>query len=144
MGKEKLISFEKELEHLKTYLWLEQIRFGAALNIEYDIEVSDFYVPSLSIQPLVENAVNHGIRMKKGGGTIVIQTKELSGEYQIIISDDGTGYIVGTIPADGRSHTGLENIKNRLQLICNGSCQIYSELGKGTTVIVHIPKGGMG
>lgn len=142
MGKEKLIPFDKELTHLETYLWLEQIRFGAALNIEYDIEVSDFYVPSLSVQPLVENAVKHGIRRKKGGGTVTIQTKELSDEYQIIISDDGAGYVVGTVPDDGRSHTGIENIKNRLQLICNGSCEITSEIGKGTTVIVHIPKGG--
>lgn len=140
MGKERTIVFEKELEHIKTYLWFEQLRFEDALNVEYDILVSDFSIPSLSIQPLVENAIKHGIRMKKGGGTVCIQTRELSEEYQIIVSDDGVGYEVGTIPEDGRSHTGIENIKARLHLICDGTCEIESKNGQGTTVTVHIPK----
>lgn len=140
MGKERTIVFEKELEHIKTYLWFEQFRFEDALNVEYDIQISDFSIPSLSIQPLVENAIKHGIRKKKGGGTVLIQTRELSVEYQIIVSDDGVGYEVGIIPEDGRSHTGIENIKARLKLICDGTCEIESKIGQGTTVTVHIPK----
>lgn len=143
LGKEKFISFEKELSHIQTYLWLEQVRFEGALNVEYDIGVMDFSLPSLSIQPIVENAVKHGIRKKKGGGTVWIMTKDLPDEYQIIVKDDGAGFIVGAKPDDKRSHIGLENIRKRLEILSNGSYQIESEPGKGTTVIVHIPKGGL-
>ena len=141
LGKEKYISFEKELHHIENYLWLESVRFEDSLRVEYDIQVSDFSLPSLSIQPLVENAVKHGIRGKKGGGTVTITTRETETEYLVIVADDGAGYETGTLPDDGRSHVGIENIRNRLKLLCGGSCEIESAVGKGTTATVHIPKG---
>lgn len=140
MGKERYISFEKELQHIETYLWLEQIRFEGALSVEYDIQVSDFRLPSLAIQPLVENAVKHGIRKKKGGGTVKISTQETESEYQITIEDDGAGYDVNAVQTDGRSHIGIENVRKRLDILCGGSCDINSVLGAGTIVRVHIPK----
>lgn len=140
LGKERYINFEKELQHIKTYLWIEQVRFEEALNVEYDIKVSDFKIPSLSIQPIVENAVKHGIRGKKGGGTVRLETKESENEYQIVVSDDGIGYNVGTVPEDGKSHIGIDNIQKRLMLLCDGICEINSEPGKGTIVTVRIPK----
>lgn len=140
MGKDKYIHFEKELEHIKNYLWLESVRFEDSLHVVYDIQVSDFHLPSLSIQPLVENAVKHGIRKKKGGGTVTLRTRETETEYLVIVEDDGAGFEAGTISNDGRSHVGIENIKTRLDLLCGGECEIRSTIGEGTTATVHIPK----
>jgi len=70
------VPLEAELEHLKKYLYIEKLRFGKKLNVEYDIQATDFKVPLLSIQPLVENAVKHGVGIKKKGGTVTISSKQ--------------------------------------------------------------------
>lgn len=141
LGKDKIISFDKELEHIKTYLWLEKVRFEDALNIRYEIETTDFAVPSLIVQPIVENAVKHGIHPKDDGGTVTIRTYENSQNYVIVVADDGVGFDVNEKNDDNRTHVGIENVTKRLEMICNGSCKIESEIGKGTTVTIHIPKG---
>ena len=71
------VPFETELNHLKSYLSLEQTRFKKKLNIEWDIQTDSFMIPSLTVQPLVENAVKHGICMKENGGTVKISSREL-------------------------------------------------------------------
>lgn len=86
------VPFETELSHLKTYLSLEKMRFGDDLNIVYDIGVTDFTIPSLTVQPLVENAVKHGVGMKEDGGTVTISTKEYDDRYKVVVSDDGVGF----------------------------------------------------
>lgn len=141
LGSEKLISFDKELEHVKTYLWLEKVRFEEQLNVRYEITVDNFYVPSLTIQPMVENAVKHGILPKEEAGTVTIRTCETEDEYIVSIEDDGVGFDVNDYENDGRNHIGIENVRKRLEIICNGVCEINSEIGKGTTVSIHIPKG---
>lgn len=141
LGKEKTISFEKELEHIKTYLWLEKIRFEDIILTHYDIGVSDFMVPALSIQPLVENALKHGILPKNGPGMITIKTVQTETDYIIMIIDDGVGFEPGEMPKDGRTHVGITNVKQRLEIICQGNCEIQSEKGKGTEAIVRVPKG---
>lgn len=141
LGQEKTISFEKELEHIKTYLWLEKVRFEDEINISYEIETTDFLVPSLAVQPIVENAVKHGIQPKDDGGTVTIRTYETSLDYVIAIEDDGVGFDVNEIQNDAYTHVGLDNVTKRLEIICNGSCDIKSEKGKGTVVTIHIPKG---
>ena len=106
------VPFDTELEHLKKYLYIEKLRFGKKLNIVYDIQADGFELPQLSIQPLVENAVKHGVGMKKKGGTVTIATKETETGFEVIISDDGVGFDP-TAPRkeDGRSHVGMENTK---------------------------------
>ena len=141
LGKEKTIPFEKEFEHIKTYLWLEKIRFEDALNICYEIGPIDFEVPSLAIQPIVENAVKHGILPKDDGGTITIRTLENKEYYAIIIEDDGVGFDVNEQQNDNHTHVGIENVSKRLEIICKGSLDVESESGKGTVVTIHIPKG---
>lgn len=140
LGKEKFIPFEKELEHVKTYLWLEKIRFEDSLQIVYDIQTMDFMVPSLAVQPLVENAVKHGLRRKEGVGTVTIKTYETLIDHLIIIEDDGAGFDEDEKLNESRSHIGLENVKKRLKLLCNGDLEVRSEKGKGTVVTMHIPK----
>ena len=135
------VPFQKELEHLKKYLYIEKMRFSDMLNIEYDIQATDFEVPLLSVQPLVENAVKHGVGMKEDGGTVKIATKETENAYEIHVSDDGVGFDTSAPkPEDGRSHVGMENTKKRLHDMCGASITVESVPGKGTTARIIIPK----
>lgn len=134
------IPFEQELEHLKKYLYIEKLRFGKKLNIEYDIQTTDFELPQLTIQPLAENAVKHGLSKKKGGGTLTIATRETENAFEVIVSDDGTGFDVNEKKNDGRSHVGMENIKSRLKEMCDADVIIESVIGEGTVAKIIIPK----
>ena len=134
------VSFESELKHLETYLSLEKMRFGDELNIEYDIQASDFLIPSLTVQPLVENAVKHGVGMKEDGGTVTIATREYDDRYEVIVSDDGVGFDTSKKPNDGRTHVGMENVRNRLKTMCNATLNIESIVGIGTKATITIPK----
>ena len=138
------VPFEQELEHLKKYLYIEQLRFGKKLNVEYDIRVTDFRLPQLSVQPLVENAVKHGVGMKKKGGTVTIATRETDEAYEVVITDDGVGFDVeatrGNQETDGRSHVGMENTKRRIKEMCGGEVVIESTIDVGTTARLILPK----
>ena len=135
------VPFTQELEHLKKYLMLEEMRFGDMLNIEYDITTTDFVIPQLSVQPLVENAVKHGVGMKEDGGTVTIATREEDDCYKVIITDDGVGFdTTKPVRDDGRSHVGMENVRQRLKELCDAQVIIESEIGKGTVATIRIPK----
>ena len=139
----KPIPFPQELEHLKKYLYIEKLRFGKKLNIEYDIQTTDFVLPQLSIQPLVENAVKHGVGMKKKGGAVTIATRETDDAYEVIISDDGVGFdTTAEKKDDGRSHIGMENTKRRIKEMCGGEVKTESTVGEGTVATVILPKKG--
>lgn len=133
----EMIAFSKELDHIENYLYLEQIRFGDQLEVIYDIETVDFSVPVLSVQPVVENAVKHGIRRR---GTLIIRTQELEEAYEIRIMDDGVGFDPKAEKEDGRSHVGIENVRSRLWDMCRGELSYSSSPGEGTTAIIRIPK----
>ena len=134
------VPFKQELAHLKKYLMLEEMRFGDLLHIEYDIQCSDFLIPQLSVQPLVENAVKHGVGMKEDGGTVTISALETADSYRVEVKDDGVGFDPGVPKNDGRSHVGMENVRSRLKEMVNGRVEITSEPGKGTTAVIIIPK----
>ena len=135
------VPFSRELEHLKKYLYIEKMRFDDMLNIEYDIQTTDFEVPQLSVQPLVENAVKHGVGMKEDGGTVKIATCETENAYEIIISDDGVGFDTSAPPKDDRrSHVGMENTRKRLKDMCDADVSITSTIGEGTIAKIIIPK----
>ena len=136
------VAFETELEHLKKYLYIENLRFADLLNVENDIQATDFKLPLLSIQPLVENAVKHGVGMAEDGGTVKISTRETENAYEVIVEDDGVGFDVIEKKNDGRSHVGMENTKKRLHDMCGGEVIITSVIGKGTTAKVILPKEG--
>ncbi|MGN1415256.1 MAG: histidine kinase [Oscillospiraceae bacterium] len=134
------VPFETELKHLKAYLSLEKMRFRNKLEILWDIETSDFMLPALTVQPLVENAVKHGICRSEKGGRVTVSTRELEDCYEIVVSDDGVGFDVNGQKNDGKSHLGIENVRNRLWKMCGASLEISSEIGKGTSAIIHLPK----
>lgn len=134
------VPFEDELRHTKVYLRIEQKRFGHRLNIVYDISVSNFRVPALTIQPIVENAVKHGVTKKKTGGTVTIFTKEEEDCYEIIIDDDGFGFDIDNVQTDSDTHIGIKNVRYRLWSICHGTLTITSVPGVGTVSTIRIPK----
>ncbi len=139
-----VVPFSQEMKHIENYMRLEKLRFGDELEIKYDIKTQDFYVPALSIQPLMENAVKHGIRGSEDGGTVTLSTEDTGKEIVITVSDTGVGYDphYKDKKADGKSHVGLSNVRERLAMTCGGILDIYSTDGKGTRVVVRIPKGG--
>ena len=139
---EGLIDFEKELAHTKLYLELEKLRFEDALEIRYDISCTDFKTPVLTLEPLVENAVRHGVRKNEDGvGYVAVSTSEYSDRYEIAVTDNGPGFDVTAVMDDGNSHIGIENVRSRLKAVCSGKLQINSVPGQGTTATIIIPKG---
>lgn len=134
------VPFPTELKHIQTYLSLEKMRFQDELNIVYDIATTDFFVPALSIQPLVENSVKHGFGETVVKMTITIKTIEKEDCYEIHVIDNGVGFKIQEQYLDENTHVGLENVKHRLWEMCRAILMIDSVAGKGTHVIVKIPK----
>ena len=134
------VSFSEELNHIKTYVWLEKLRFPSKLNIEFDIGCTSFLVPALSVQPMVENAIKHGVCKKKDGGTVRIGSFETGEHYIVSVADDGIGFDAAVHADDGRKHLGIENTRYRIKEMVGGSLTIESTPGKGTKVIIRIPK----
>ena len=144
LSEKRLIPFEKELRHTEAYLKIEKKRFDDMLNIVYDIQIKNFFLPALTLQPLVENAVKHGILAKEDGGTVTIRTEEKDNEYIISVIDDGAGFSNDSGELEEniirRSHVGIENVKKRLFTMCKGKLQIINTSDFGTTVIISIQK----
>ena len=136
----KPIEFEDELSHLNNYIELEKLRYGDDLEFEYDIKEKEFTLPALTVQPLVENAVNHGIRYHKMKGKVKISSYSDENNYYVAIEDDGVGFNPNEYLNDGRKHVGISNVKYRLDVLCGGTIDIKSEINKGTIVTIRIPK----
>jgi len=148
MDSHELIPFEEELKHVENYLYIEKLRFGKNLDIIYDIKERDFYLPPLSLQTVVENAVRHGIEKKPGGGSLFIETFKEGREYHIRVRDTGAGFDAGSMPLtlntdkDGKKHVGLYSASCRLQELCGGRLEIESHKGEGTRVEILVLPGG--
>jgi two-component system LytT family sensor kinase len=138
---DKLISIEEEMRTTDGYLAMEKRRFGDGLIIETDIADRDFVLPALTIQPIAENAVRHGIRGKNAPGVLTIKTqKDTAGHMHVItVRDDGIGFDPETVCSDGGTHVGIENVRRRVELMCGGTLEIMSSCGCGTTVKITIP-----
>ena len=139
LNSEKLISFEKQLEQTEIYLKIEKTRFGDRVNAVCEIEARGFEVPTLTVQPLVENAVRHGICKRQGGGTVTIRSYETDSAYVIEIADDGVGFDTESITTEGETHVGIENVRARLAYF-GDTLEIKSEIGVGTTAAITVPK----
>jgi sensor histidine kinase YesM len=133
---------EKELDHVSNYTDIEKHRFGDRLNVIYDIGCKDFVILPLTIQPIVENAIKHGINQKPEGGTVTVKTYEDEDSFYVDISDDGVGYDINKKPDenDERSHVGINNIKIRLKEMLKATVEVESAVGVGTRVLIKIPK----
>ena len=132
------IRFGEELKHVEHYVNIEKVRFPD-MNIEYDVETTEFVLPALSVQPLVENAIKHGLMRLESGGTVVIRSYETSSRFCVEVRDDGVGFDT-SLPIEEKKHVGLRNIRGRLKAMVNGELTIESQIGVGTRAVISIPK----
>lgn len=123
LGEVCAITFEQEMDNIEAYLTLERMNYKDKLQVDYNIECDDFTVPALSIQPLVENAVRHGIS-RENGGTISISSFRKDGYIIIEVTDDGTGDRTYIEDTKDRRGVGLENIIKRLDIVCGGKVEL--------------------
>ena len=138
----KPIPLSGELELVKSYLAIEKIRFPEELSYTIVTPVTHFSLPALTIQPLVENAVRHGIKPLDSGGIITITTRETEQSYIVSIADNGVGFdtSIPDLPGGSSEHIGIRNVRERLEKLSGGELEIRSERGHGTEAIIRIPK----
>ena len=132
------IRFAEELKHVEHYANIEKVRFPD-MNIEYEIEATEFVLPALSVQPLVENAIKHGLMRLETGGTVVIRSYETPTHFCVSVTDDGVGFDP-ELPIDEKKHVGLRNIRGRLNAMVDGELILESKPGVGTKAVIMIPK----
>ena len=132
------IRFAQELKHVEHYVNIEKVRFPD-MNIVYEVETMDFVLPALSVQPLVENAIKHGLMRLESGGTVVIRSYELDDCFCVEVKDDGVGFDT-SLPFEEKKHVGLRNIRGRLKAMVNGELVVESQPGVGTRAVIMIPK----
>ena len=137
LGDTRLISFEKEMDNIDAYLSLERSNFRDRLTIEYDIDFDDFLLTALSVQPLVENAVRHGVATYDKGGIVTISVHRDSGNIIIEVRDEGFGRKRITEQQNNRRGIGIDNVRKRLKQMTDGSLDIISE-EQGTTAKITI------
>ncbi len=138
---DSLISFDEELAHTEAYVALALADDNKNINVEYAINEHDFRLPPLTVEPIVENAIRHGLRH---GGTVRISTRREDDDILIVVSDNGEGF--GPVDAEHekeqakeRTGTGIKNVRTRLAALCGGTLDIHSDAG-GTDVTMHFPQ----
>lgn len=144
---EMFVTIDREIRLIASYLEIERARFGDKLNVIFNIDDSIHAdIPPLTVQPLVENAIRHGLRKKGGRGTVTISIQNDPDGVRVTVSDDGPGIpsdkLERLFSADGGSGIGLWNINSRLRKIFGRGLSVKSEAGKGTEVTFTIPFGG--
>ena len=141
---EHFVTLREELEAIDEYLQIEVVRFGPRLSVVKDIarETEDVIVPSMILQPLVENAIKHGLSRKLGPGTLVIRSWREPGRTLIEVRDDGMGFTLERLQQPMSSGIGLANVRERLRVIYGAAYQLRlkSTPGHGTSAIIEIPE----
>ena len=146
MENDNVIPFAQELENIRAYVSIEKMRLGEKLNVVYEIETEEFRILPLSVQPLVENAIRHGV-YKRGpeGGTVTVRSREETYAWVVEVEDNGVGFDIAALETDialgRRDSTGLKNIQFRLNKVMHAKVTIDSRVGVGTKVTITIPKG---
>ena len=138
MNNDEPTMFRVALERLRDYISLEQVRFGEKIRFVEDIKTEDFKLPALILQPIVENAIKHGILPKKDGGTITLKTFDEGENIIIEIIDDGVGYDTEVAAREGSA--GMKNVRFRLDYFLKGKMEINSIVGQGTVVMIILPR----
>lgn len=134
--KEETIPFSEELEHTRAYLSIEQARYNDDLLVVFDTPYTRFRLPPLTLQPLVENAVQHGLDPNTTPLHVTVRTRETEAGSVITVEDDGAGFHPQD---DGQPHIALRNIRTRLEMMCGGSLAIQSGPDGGTIATITIP-----
>ena len=134
----KPILMSQEMEHVHHYISIENVRFPD-MTFSFEMNSEDFSIPALTVQPIVENAIKHGLMKLPKGGTIRVVSYDTDTAHCISIVDDGVGFDT-TALLDERKHIGLRNIRERLKVMVGGTLDIESTPGCGTKVVITIPK----
>ena len=134
----KPIRFSEEMKHVEHYVKIEKVRFPD-MNREYEIKAEDFLLPALSVQPLVENAIKHGLMRLESGGTVIVRSYETAMHFCVEVTDNGGGFDT-SLSMEGKKHVGLRNIRERLKIMVGGELIIESKEGAGTKAVIKIPK----
>ena len=134
----KPILMSQEMDHVHYYVSIEHVRFPD-MTFSFEMHSDDFYIPALTIQPIVENAIKHGLMKLPQGGTIRVISYETDTHYCVSVEDDGAGFDTRSLQED-RTHVGIRNIRGRLKAMVNGELEIESTGGVGTKVRITIPK----
>ena len=133
---EEPVPFSEELEHTRAYLAVEQAQFEDLLFVDFDTPHTSFRIPPLTLQPVVENAVKHGMDPESEPLHLSIRTRKTDSGSEIIVEDNGSGFD----PAeDSEPHHALANIRQRLEMMCGGKLEIMPREGGGTVVKIMIP-----
>lgn len=142
LGAKEAIPIKQELDFIASYLKIQQTRFGEKVEYEIIENELDFKIPALTVQPLVENAISHGIRKRpSGAGKVTIETGIAEDEYWVEVKDNGVGFDASKpmpVADDGRSHVGFANAKLRVEAL-GGRVVVHSKIDKGTTVRLYLP-----
>ena len=136
IASKEMIPFNDELEHTRAYLAVEQAQFEDSLFVSFDTPHTMFRVPPLTLQPIVENAVKHGMNESCDPIHISVVTRQTDLSSEIIVNDDGPGF---KPTDDDEPHIALNNIRQRLELMCGGTLEVAPREGGGTSVKVTIP-----
>ncbi len=147
MSNEDLVPFTQELENIKAYVNIEKMRFGDRLRVEYNCRETEFDIIPLSLQPLVENAIRHGVyECGVRGGTVAVSTSRGDECITVCVEDDGTGFdfekTMAEVKSGKRDSSGLYNLIFRFETLMNAHVAVESKIGSGTKVTVTIPAGG--
>ncbi len=137
IASEDTVPFRDELEHTRAYLAVEQAQFEDSLFVSFDTPHIMFRVPPLTLQPIVENAVKHGMKSTKDPIHISVITRKSEKGSEIIVEDNGSGF---DPVDDNEPHIALNNIRQRLEMMCGGTLEIEEREGGGTSVKVTIPE----
>ena len=132
------ILMSQEMDHVHHYVSIENVRFPD-MTFTFEMNSDDFKIPALTIQPIVENAVKHGLMKLSKGGTIKVVCYETDENYCVSVEDDGVGFDTSVL-LDERKHVGIRNIRGRLKAMVDGTLEIESAIGEGTKVLITIPK----
>lgn len=136
VASDSAIPFATELEHTRAYLAVEQARHDDMLVVVFDTPFTQFRLPPLTLQPIVENAVKHGMDPDSDPLCISVWTRRTNSDAEIIVEDNGPGFD----PSDeSKPHTALENTRQRLEMMCGGTLEITSREAGGTRVIIRVP-----
>ena len=137
----EIVTIREEVELIDNYIYILNVRFSGDIKYEkkLDESVLDTPMPSMILQPIVENCVNHGIREMLGEGRISLEVFRIDDIVCVSISDNGRGFDVQAAENASGTHIGLHNVKERIEEMCGGTLTIESITGAGTTITIRIP-----
>ena len=138
MTEDKLVPFEREIDCIREYVALEQADPANAFEVIYELEFTDFTLPLLTVEPMVENAIRHGLASRKKDGVVRIKSYHDEDHVVILVEDNGSGYGSETRQQAEHRSVGIQNVKDRLAMQCGGTLSIINT-GRGTIAKIDIP-----